>query len=62
MRKKKNLKKIKKKNPRKKRGKNYKAYIFTAKRRRMGAESGTESSSNELQDNQEVARERENMG
>lgn len=45
-----------------KRGKNYKAYIFTAKRRRMGAESGTESSSNELQDNQEVARERENMG
>ena len=56
-------KKIKiKKNPRKKRGKNYKAYIFTAKRRRMGAESGTESSSNELQDNQEVARERENMG
>ena len=54
-------KKLKKKNPRKKR-ENYKAYIFTAKRRRMGAESGTESSSNELQDNQEVARERENMG
>ena len=45
-----------------KRGKNYKAYIFTAKRRRMDAESGTESSSNELQDKQEVARERENMG
>lgn len=42
--------------------KHYKAYIFTAKRRQMGAVSDTESSSNELQGDQEAARERENMG
>ena len=44
---------IKLKNLEIKRGKKYKAYIFTTKRRRMGAVSDTESSSNELQDDQE---------